>query len=94
MSLSGESQDLAKIDMTDELLLYNELDIRTPWLLKSEFREELMIALSNKFKHEDGKYRYKEIQKKLNQLALVDHNVLLDENLYGKVAAIKWMLTL
>ena len=30
MSLSGESQDLAKIDMTDELLLYNELDIRTP----------------------------------------------------------------
>lgn len=31
--------------MKDELMVYDELDVRTPQLLKQEFREEIMIAL-------------------------------------------------
>ena len=50
--------------MKDELMVYDELDVRTPQLLKQEFREEIMIALSSKFKTDDGKYRYKGIKKK------------------------------
>lgn len=50
--------------MKDELMVYNELDVRTPQLLKQEFREKIMIALSSKFKTDDGKYRYKGIKKK------------------------------
>ena len=50
--------------MKDELMVYDELDVRTPQLLKQEFREEIMIALWSKFKTDDGKYRYKGIKKK------------------------------